>query len=302
LHGARSFRTRDVWEALKDRDHKQRKPEGYLQRASGVRSYWEDILVGLFGLHWRVLRESSSWASWKSYREKIVRHTCKRWDLPLCGVFGRSGDLQEPMSKKIRIDAECHKDCLVFRGDTPEIDEVMDSVAPLIHWCRPQRCFIYVVDSQSLQGVVCGQARLKDTNYEPIVARILERFIELYSCKWTPPGIWGDPVKWLDRSHNKVADGLADLDKASSWHKVFRSDVDVSERNLIVQSDGGLREGQCAAAAYIIGAWNAGTSAFEPLIAHGTYLDASISVFAAEAIALDEASAEACALIRRHTL
>ena len=37
-----------------------------------------------------------------------------------------------------------------------------------------------------------------------------------------------------------------------------------------------------------------------PLIAHGTYLEATCTVFATEAIALDEASAEADKLIRRH--
>ena len=70
--------------------------------------------------------------------------------------------------------------------------------------------------------------------------------------------------------------------------------------NLIVQTDGGRRERDCAAAAWIIGLWCEGSAGrtFEPLIAHGTFLHTDLTVFRIEAIALDEASREVDALLR----
>ena len=69
--------------------------------------------------------------------------------------------------------------------------------------------------------------------------------------------------------------------------------MDLQKGNLIIQTDGGRRDGDCAAAAWIIGLWmeddNGGR--YEPIAAHGSFLDASCTVFATEAIALDEASA-----------
>ena len=265
-----------------------------------MRSYWEDVLVDFLGLHWRGIQKSSSWAEWKAKREDFIVHVCNRWNLQLCGLF--ETDTEAAPKRQKTSEVFC-KERLVFRGSIPETDELMDTVAPLIDWCRSQRCFAYVVDSQALQQVVCGQARLQDAYYEPLVARIVDRLVDHYCCKWTPPRVWGEPVRWMDRSHNKVADGLADLtmDNGYSWHKEFAFTTDISGSNLVIQTDGGLREGQCAAAAWIIGAWavNGQTVRFEPLVGHGSWLEASCSAFAAEAIALDEASAEATQIIRR---
>ena len=70
--------------------------------------------------------------------------------------------------------------------------------------------------------------------------------------------------------------------------------MEVHKANLVIQTDGGLREGDCAAASWIIGLWGDDGHGYkyEPLSAHGTFLDATHSVFMTEAIALDEASAE----------
>ena len=67
--------------------------------------------------------------------------------------------------------------------------------------------------------------------------------------------MWKDPVLWMARCHNKVADGLADhtMDLRRSWRKSFTATLEVDNANIIVQTDGGLREGDCAAASSIIG-------------------------------------------------
>ena len=92
--------------------------------------------------------------------------------------------------------------------------------------------------------------------------------------------------------YNKVADGLADLtmDRRCTWEQRFQATREIQSANVIVQTDGGLRENDIAAAAWIIGLWSE-DGQYEPLVAHGTLLEAEIGVFAAEAIALHEATA-----------
>ena len=68
--------------------------------------------------------------------------------------------------------------------------------------------------------------------------------------------------------------------------------------NMIVQTDGGLREDECAAASWIIGLWHADTQTYEPYEAGGVFLRTSCTVFMAEAIAIDEASANVQRLLR----
>ena len=96
----------------------------------------------------------------------------------------------------------------------------------------------------------------------------------------------------MSRDLNKVADGLADhtMDLKRSWEERYDHTLHISAANIVVQSDGGLRENGEGAAAWIIGLWSKGK--YEPLVAHGTYLEAGSTVFLTEAIALDEASTE----------
>ena len=58
-----------------------------------------------------------------------------------------------------------------------------------------------------------------------------------------PPQRWDDPVMYMPRCHNKVADGLADLtmDRQCSWHHRFDTMLNLHEANIVVQTDGGLR-------------------------------------------------------------
>ena len=81
-----------------------------------------------------------------------------------------------------------------------------------------------------------------------------------------------------------------------NWEQQYETTLEIQASNLVIQTDGGLRDGQCAASAWVIGLW--GESRYEPLIAHGTVLDCSTTVFAAEAIALDEATAKVKEILR----
>ena len=88
------------------------------------------------------------------------------------------------------------------------------------------------------------------------------------------------------------------LQSAAAHHPIHHGPVPVhddmddrdDEGNIIVQTDGGRREADCAAAAWIIGIY--GKYGYEPLVAHGTFLTHTTTVFLAEGLALDEASSE----------
>ena len=132
--------------------------------------------------------------------------------------------------------------------------------------------------------------------------RLFVRIVDHIGAGWSPPRLSQDPVQWWRRSHNKVADGLADLtmDQRRTWTKRFFTSIHITCANMIIQTDGGRRDGDCAAAAWTIGHWGEadGEPTFEPLVAHGTLLDDTCTVFGAEAIALDEASREVDALLK----
>ena len=99
---------------------------------------------------------------------------------------------------------------------------------------------------------------------------------------------------------------MADLtmDRRCTWTRRCKTFIHSDSANLIIQTDGGLREGDCAAASFIIGLWGKrdiddddSEYFYEPLVAHCTFLELPMAVFGTEAIALDEASQEAAALI-----
>ena len=122
-----------------------------------------------------------------------------------------------------RLHVYTHKDRLVFRNNLPSPDELMDKAAPLVRWARAEKCFIYITDSQLLQQFVCGHARLTGGHCDAMFERITGRMLDHFLRKWGTPTMWGDPVVWMARRHNKVADGLADLtmDSRKSWEKSF---------------------------------------------------------------------------------
>ena len=130
-----------------------------------------------------------------------------------------------------------------------------------------------------------------------MTARFWSEFVggllKLYRGGRRPPQVTDDPVAWMARCHNKVADGLADLtmDKALSWERLYETTAEPSQANWIIQTDGGRRSDHCAAASLVIGVLSTGARGicYEPWFARGVYLTGNVSVFQAEAIALEEA-------------
>ena len=79
--------------------------------------------------------------------------------------------------------------------------------------------------------------------------------MKLYDLEWQPPHILGDPVIWMRRVHNKVADGLADfaMDKQVSWEKRYVITKPPHKSNLCIYSNGGRRSSTCASSAFVVG-------------------------------------------------
>ena len=96
----------------------------------------------------------------------------------------------------------------------------------------------------------------------------------------------------MPRKHNKVADGLADLtmDRRSSWSRVFQTSLQIQCSNIVVQTDGGRRpQEDIAASSMVVGVVGSveGSLVYEPCFAQGVFMSSGVSVFQAEAIALD---------------
>ena len=84
------------------------------------------------------------------------------------------------------------------------------------------------------------------------MSRVLDRIISRMGKGWRPPQLHEDPVQWWRRSHNRVADGLTDLtmDKRKTWETRYETTaLTLNGSNVVIQTDGGLWEGDCAAAA-----------------------------------------------------
>ena len=90
---------------------------------------------------------------------------------------------------------------------------------------------------------------------------------------------------------HSLADGLADhtMDRGASWKKTFTVKLNPMNANIIVQTDGGKRGNESAAASVVIGLFtmHEGAVLYEPWHAEGTLLPGSISVFESKAIAVE---------------
>jgi len=235
-----------------------------------------------------------TWSQWMPSLDMFIVHVCETWNL-FTGLDDSISAPDSPHDSNRRHDQEGDsKDRLVFAGIVPAAHELSDTVASCIQWYRSYKSFLFVTDSQILQRVVCGHCSMDDDQYRPLLSRIVDRIALMLASGWIPPQVWDDPVRWMPREYNKVADGLADftMDRQTSWSREFSTSRAASDCNIIVQTDGGVRGGDCAASAFIIGICGRVDDSFffEPLLVQGTYMTAHCSSFAAEAIALDEAT------------
>jgi hypothetical protein len=281
----RLLRARDLWESLKARPIKKRREEQWAQRGQGLSVAWEDLLVKHVGLFW-LSGQTRSKQDWMKGRDCFIQEVCASVGLTLGGY--RQRRLEREEQKETR---DPTKSRLNFKNDMPEAEEIMDTPSKLLTWSRWERCFLFITDSKSLADVVCGRAATANEADAALLGRIVDGLLCMYDAGWRPPRLQDDPVAWMARSNNKVADGLADLtmDQERSWTRAYTISLKPLESNLVIQTDGGRRSATCAAASLVIGlcAWRDGTFLYEPWLAEGIYMTSDMTVFQTEAVALE---------------
>ena len=289
LQAARCCRTRSTWEAVKKVKQHVRLPGGWKQRSGGTKTSWEALMVQFRGLFWRSSRDAMSQAEWAKDVDSFVQQVCADAGLPLCADPRDTQPQQEETDGRRPV----KKQRLTFAGPEPEASELQDTPAQLFRWDQSHKSFLFICDSESLVDVVCGRAVLQDVRDAPILERITRGLCTLYAHGWTPPRLSDDPVVWMPRKHNKSADGLADytMDIQASWDKDFDVTADPKDTNLVIQTDGGKRSGGNAAASVVVGMFIRGDaeSKYQPWHAEGHHLSGEVTVFQAEAIALERA-------------
>ena len=77
---------------------------------------------------------------WMGALNVFVSHVCRRWDLPLCAK-AEEHDEESPSKKSLFSTERQSEERLFFRGDVPEANELLESIAPQIDWARPDKCF-----------------------------------------------------------------------------------------------------------------------------------------------------------------
>ena len=170
-----------------------------------------------------------------------------------------------------------------------------------IEWERFHGCFLFMVDCQPLSDIINGRIPLKCLDLEETLADTLHSVEKMLDCGWQPCGLWTDPVKWVPREHNVVADFLCNysMDTCKTWHQI--SDLKLPDQfNLLLHSDGGARR-ECGSASWVVEAafYDDGERKLQLIAMSGTFYQAPVSSFTAEALALYHAVKHTAEFIRK---
>ena len=165
---------------------------------------------------------------------------------------------------------------------------------PDISWDEGCHRFVFDVDCQPLQRISCGRTPLLNDSYFPLFRRILDNLKDIFKEGFVPPRLVDDPVLWVRREKNKLADYLCNvtMDRKRSWSRTRSIDMP-SKYHWFAVSDGGARP-QCSACGWSVGICFMvdGAYKFEPLVVAGQYLEPRVNSFLAETLALEQATLE----------
>ena len=157
-----------------------------------------------------------------------------------------------------------------------------------LEWHKASGCFVFIVDCQPVQRVLCGHSPLLAAELPNTYQKIADNLGQVLDEGWQALQPWGDPVIWGPRGENVTADFLANytMDTAASWSKCFDwpfAGRQVQDCNFVIRSDGGTRCGQCSAAAWVVdvGLFTEGCWDFRRLGMGGTFMPSPISSFSA---------------------
>ena len=146
-----------------------------------------------------------------------------------------------------------------------------------------------IVDCQPLRDVVCGHMRLHTPFLRPVFTRITRSVMGILEAGWLPATLVADPVHWVPREQNSLADAFANrtMDIERTWGMQWPLPPRLQDirHNVFLQSDGGYLGDKAAAAWAIVAAFGVEVHI---LAARGVYLPTTRSSFTAEAIALED--------------
>ena len=224
--------------------------------------------------------ECGSKSEWMSTADQFANSVCELWELP---------KLPEKQSLSIGVIGERLVEHTISNVPGRQFHE-----ADLV-WGMGSTRFAAVVDCQILENLMAGRAYLLDADTRPIFVRIGRSITALHSAGLCPRTNAADYIEWRPRAFNKVADHLCNmaLDTTCSRQHVDTAAIaELWARRCHFQffSDGGLRTGQRAALGWIL--YGVICTPHQPLWTvlawKSTYMEASLSSFTLEAMALED--------------
>ncbi len=286
LQGIRLDQNRRFGDSVKHEPVKVRRLHNMAHSRTGHVIEWEDILIAHYGENWREKRDAcENESTWKSTGAEFVRSICLKYGLPHPRNEARSAGGKDASSES------------VARETLPENQMTW----PSIPWDNGSLRFVFIVDCQPLHRISCGVTPLLNDSYVPLFTRILDDIRDIFKEGFAPPRLVDDPVLWVDRGKNKMADYLCNvtMDRKKSWRKERSIDMPL-DFNWFAVSDGGARP-LCSACGWAVGICFVvdRLQKFEPLVVAGTYLEPRVNSFLAEALALEHATLEMKELMLR---
>ena len=90
-------------------------------------------------------------------------------------------------------------------------------------WRRTEKCLRMVVDSKSLQEVLCGHAVLTEEAQMASLIASTEILVKLRSVGWEAPHMGEDPWLWRPRGFNRCSDSMCNIvmNHGSSFRKFY---------------------------------------------------------------------------------
>jgi hypothetical protein len=278
----RTARNRRWWDRIRQIPTRLKEPTER-HASPGAVVEWEDPLVLVYGTCWRDFRDGlSDYSAWKRHGIEFINAVCAKWKLYCMR-------LAKPSAREATTDwrEEKRQRVAMTLGTLPKRHEKNDVEPISFTWSKSGGCFSFVVDCKPLAKIINGQDVLDCMDLVDVVGLTVSNIEFAIDAGWCPNLAWADPVRWLKRQHNVVADALCNyaMDNATTWQETFAPELP-KHFNLLIHSDGGSRH-HCGAAAWIVEAsyWDEDLQGWQltPLAMSATYYDGTVSSFTAEA-------------------
>jgi hypothetical protein len=162
-------------------------------------------------------------------------------------------------------------------------------------WQSDRLCIRMIVDSLTVQEVLCGHSVLKDRSLHLLFCRVNDRIARWRSLGRKAPTPATDPWTWRPREFNKDPDAAVNqvLDNKSSFAEMRTNWQEYLTKgaNLYISSDGGCRGNGVSATGWTVSSVGVGSDGLEWVVwlgTGGTLWHQNCSSFLIESMAVDE--------------